>query len=132
MHACDTSASDCPEDRAKNLQHGCRFAEDEEDDDVCWSFQIMEGEDLMDRLWAYSLAFGKHGSGDDYYDEYVSAFQHKITGLMVQKCLPGNAGSEVAEAGELWFEPTENGLDEDEVDGNGIHGNRVNEDKKDK
>ena len=56
------------------------LAEDDDASDVCWSFQIAEGEDLLDRLLTYAQAFGKHGSGDKDYDEYVHAFQSKITG----------------------------------------------------
>jgi hypothetical protein len=41
------------------------LAEDDDAADVCWRFQIAEGEDLLDRLLAYTHAFGKHGSGDE-------------------------------------------------------------------
>ncbi|EEH40419.2 hypothetical protein PAAG_02474 [Paracoccidioides lutzii Pb01] len=40
------------------------FAEDDDAADVCWRFQIEKGEDLLDRLLAYAIGFGKHGSGD--------------------------------------------------------------------
>lgn len=55
------------------------FAEDDEAADACWTFQIMEEEDLLDRLFAYACAFGKHDLGDDDYDEYVHAFQSRIS-----------------------------------------------------
>ena len=62
------------------------FADDDDgDEDVCWRFQIMEGEDMLDRLLNYSQAFGnvgKRSSGDDYYDQYVMAFQERITYLV--------------------------------------------------
>jgi hypothetical protein len=61
------------------------LAEDDDAADVCWTFQIAEGEDLLDRLLVYAHAFGKHGSGDEDYDEYVHAFQGKITGLAARR-----------------------------------------------
>ncbi len=61
------------------------LAEDDDAADVCWRFQIAEGEDVLDRLLAYAQAFGKHGSGDEDYDEYVRAFQCKVTGLVVRR-----------------------------------------------
>lgn len=56
------------------------LAEDDEAADACWTFQIAEGEELADRLLAYAQAFGKYGSGNEDYDEYVHAFQDKVTG----------------------------------------------------
>lgn len=61
------------------------LAEDDDAADVCWRFQIAEGEDLLDRLLAYAHAFGKHGSKGENYDEYVHAFQGKITGLAARR-----------------------------------------------
>ncbi|KAH6662691.1 hypothetical protein B0J14DRAFT_645188 [Halenospora varia] len=61
------------------------LAKDDDTADMCWRFQIAEGEDLLDRLLAYAHAFGKHGWGDENYDEYVHAFQGKITGLAVSR-----------------------------------------------
>lgn len=34
---------------------------------------------------AYAQAFGKHGSGDEDYDEYVHALQGEVTGLVVRR-----------------------------------------------
>jgi hypothetical protein len=66
------------------------LAENDDAADVCWRFQIVEGEDPLDRLLAYAQAFGKHGLGDEDYDEYVHAFQVKITGLAVRRMLYDN------------------------------------------
>ena len=63
------------------------LAEDDDIADVCWRFQIAEGEDALDRLLAYAHAFGKHSSGDEDYDEYVYAFQSTVTGIAVRKIL---------------------------------------------
>lgn len=52
--------------------------------DVCWRFEILEGEDVLERLLHYAQGFGKHGSGDDDFDEYVRAFHGKITGFWVE------------------------------------------------
>ncbi|CAF9915477.1 MAG: hypothetical protein HETSPECPRED_002501 [Heterodermia speciosa] len=84
------------------------FAEDDGDEDVCWSFEIMEGEDLMGRLQAYAQAFGNHGSGDDHYDEYVRAFQCEITGLCTNELLKKH-GYVMRPEGEyeVWFKPAE-------------------------
>lgn len=60
------------------------LAEDDDTADVCWRFQIAEGEDPQDRLLAYAHAFRKHGSGDEDYEEYIHAFQRKITALAVR------------------------------------------------
>lgn len=48
--------------------------------DVCWRFQVLEGENELDRRVNYAQAFGKHGSGDEDFDEYVRAFQGEVTG----------------------------------------------------
>jgi len=63
------------------------LAEDDDVADVCWRFQIAEGEDLLDRLSAYAIAFGKHGSGDEDYDEYVHAFQGRIASIVVRRII---------------------------------------------
>ena len=63
------------------------LAEDDDVADVCWRFQIAEGEDALDRLLAYAQAFGKHGTGDEDYDEYVRAFQGTVTGIAVRRIL---------------------------------------------
>ncbi len=69
------------------------LAEDDDAADVCWRFQIEEGEDMLDRLLWYAQAFGKRGSGDEDYDEYVGAFQRKINGLVVMRmCGKGGGG----------------------------------------
>ena len=104
------------------------FAEDDEDSDGCWTFEIMEGEDRLNRLLAYAQAFGKHGSGDDDYDEYVIAFQQKITGLVVRKMFK-NKGYIMIKDGEdeVWFKPDGNGMD-----GNGFHGSGMGEDGRNK
>jgi hypothetical protein len=52
---------------------------------VCWRFQIAEEDDVVDRLLAYAQAFGKHGSEDQDYNEYVHAFQGKVRGLVVRR-----------------------------------------------
>ena len=46
--------------KQKTLDVDVVFAEDDGDVDMCWSFQIMEGEDRLNRLVAYAQAFGKH------------------------------------------------------------------------
>jgi hypothetical protein len=61
------------------------LAEDDDIADVCWRFQVAEGEDVLDRLLAFAQALGKDGSGDEDYDEYVRAFQGKVTGLAVRR-----------------------------------------------
>lgn len=60
--------------------------------DVCWRFQVLEGEDEIDRLVHYGQAFGKHGSGDEDYDEYVRAFQGKVNGHWVIRTVIKNGG----------------------------------------
>ena len=52
---------------------------------MCWRFQIAEGEDLLDRLSAYTLTFGKYGSVDEDYDEYIYAFQGRIASLVMRR-----------------------------------------------
>lgn len=74
------------------------LAEDDDAADVCWRFQITEGEDQLDRLLVYARAFGKHGSGDEDYDEYVHAFQRKVTGLMLRRIY--DEDSSAAKAGD--------------------------------
>ncbi|EPE25484.1 hypothetical protein GLAREA_01396 [Glarea lozoyensis ATCC 20868] len=94
------------------------LAEDDDGADVCWRFQIAEGEDELDRLLAYSQAFGKHGSGDEHYDEYVHAFQEYIMKLWVKKtCMDrGWYSSRGDDGGEIWsnVKPGED-EDDDEV-----------------
>lgn len=51
------------------------LAEDDDFANVCWTFQIAKGEDVLDRLLVYAQAFGKHGSGDKDYDEMFGRFK---------------------------------------------------------
>ena len=36
---------------------------------------------------AYAQVFGKHGSGDADFDEYVRALQHNLNGLVIRRIL---------------------------------------------
>lgn len=58
------------------------FAEEDETEDVCWRFQIIDGENVHDRFMAYVAALGKYGSGDEDFEEYVRAFQCKVLQLI--------------------------------------------------
>ena len=103
------------------------FTEDDgENTDVCWRFQITEGEDMVERLLHYAQAFGKHGSGDDGFDEYVLAFQRKISGLAVKEMMV-KRGYVIQKRGEyeVLFKPAEKTragdvVDEDWVDEDGV------------
>ena len=98
------------------------FTEDDgEDADVCWRFQITEGEDMLERLLQYAQAFGKHGSGDDGFDEYVLAFQRKITGLAVKEMMV-KRGCVIQKRGEyeVYFEAAEKARAGDVVEEDGV------------
>ena len=105
------------------------FAEDDEDADVCWSFQIMEGEDRLNRLLAYAQAFGKHGSGDDYYDQYVDKFQSTIISLCLRRMAIENPDTVKIEEeeDEVWFK---DGVEEHGVDEDGVDEDKADEDGK--
>ena len=86
----------------------------------------MEGEDMLNRLLAYAHAFGnvvKRGSRDDHYDEYVIAFQQKITGLVMRKTMMDHGYTMRMEGKEEVWSNDGNGMD-----GNGAHGSGMGED----
>lgn len=56
---------------------------------MSWRFEVLEGEDELDRLVHYGQAFGKHGSGDKDFDKYVMAFQGKVNRLWAMRLLAG-------------------------------------------
>ena len=116
------------------------FADDEDgDEDVCWTFQIMEGEDTMNRLSAYAQAFERDGSGDDDYDQYVTAFRRKLGSIAGWKLLMDRPGS-TRRKEEAYGEWDKGGLyelveepDEGELgEVNGVHRVRVDEERNDK
>ena len=133
------------EEKQKTYDMDVVFAdEDDGEEDVCWSFQIVEGEDMLNRLLTYAQGFGKHATRrDHHHDEYVIEFQRKINGLWVRRLAMDHPGSLtiIEEGDEVWDrsdendsdeKPDENGLSEDGVEEKEVHGSRVDEDGKDR
>ena len=66
---------------------------------MCWRFEVLEGENQVERLLRYAQAFGKHGSGNDEFDKYVIEFQRRVTGLWVIWFAAGQDNFTITESG---------------------------------
>lgn len=63
--------------------------------DVCWRFQVLEGEDELDRLLHYAQTFEKHGKGNGKFGEYYQAFQKRIDSLCDMRREEAENGGEI-------------------------------------